>query len=392
MAATIDHPPYGRRAAAAIAGLCVLLHSAEPVAAADPLFADDFEGDLAKWELIGEQAVRIRDSADPTHGRVLELTPHGVVLALIPGSETWGPVRITGSFLFPEPRSGYFGLVYNYRRDERRADWGSVYVKNDGSYIRANPFRDGNASRLLYEERRVSLPEEDRIRAREWYPFEAEIVGRECHLYVGDRAVPDQTFALFEYDSGKIGFQPRVVGTPVWIDDVRVESIEELRYAGPPVPEVSYSRDALLTDWEVLGPFPSPRDDLERGAEVTGWRPFETDPRGAVITGRVTEYHGDRPVAYFRTVVHSDTARDAVLHFSTADELALWVDDVFHGFVYRNGYMQDDPDWNAWHDFASNPEHAGRSVPVRLDAGDSTVLIRVRAGQFASGGFFARLD
>jgi hypothetical protein len=81
-----------------------------------------------------------------------------------------------------------------------------------------------------------------------------------------------------------------------------------------------------------------------------------------------------------------------VLHVSTTDELALWVNGDFYGFVYRDGYVSSDNDWNAWWDFWRNPDHAGRRVPIELRKGENRIVVRARNGQFASGGFFARID
>ncbi len=197
-------------------------------------------------------------------------------------------------------------------------------------------------------------------------------------------------------------FQPRIVGEPVWIDNIQVTSIERLAYDGPDLPETAYEPEELITDWQVIGPLSEPSIAIERSDDATAsavvdgdprhvWRPFKTDRRGAVISARVTEYHG-RPVAYFRTVIHAESEETAVLHFSTVDEIAHWVNGRFRGFVYRDGYISGENDWNAWFDFWKNPKHAGRRVPVELRPGANQVVIRVRNGNFASGGFFVRLE
>jgi len=224
-----------------------------------------------------------------------------------------------------------------------------------------------------------------------------------CHFYVGDMTRPKVTFGLYEGSSGQVGFNPRIVGWPVWIDNVEVTSIESLSFRGPSRPEVAYEPGALLTDWQVIGPLTSPVVEIERasdpggevitvGSETQVWRDFDTDARGAVITGRVTEHDGPRPVAYFRTVLAADQAGPVELRVSTVDELALWVNGEYHGFIYRNGYMFGRRDWNAWWDFWKNPEHEGRSTSIDLAAGVNQLVFRVRNGQFASGGFFARID
>ena len=203
------------------------------------------------------------------------------------------------------------------------------------------------------------------------------------------------TFDLFEGTSGAVGFKPRIVGYRVWVDNVRVEPIDGLAYQGQPIPAIDYNPETVLTDWEVHGPVTGPILALERAepaAQTLDWRPFPTDRRGAVVSGQVTEYSGGRSVAYFRTTIHSDSDREATLHISSTEELSLFLNGRFGGFVYRDGYLTSDNDWNAWYDFGVNPDHAGRRVPIQLRKGENEILLRSRNGQFAAGGFFARLE
>ncbi len=148
----------------------------------------------------------------------------------------------------------------------------------------------------------------------------------------------------------------------------------------------------LLTNWQVLGPFSKPNESIEHLTTVANWKPFNTDARGAVITARITEYRGEKTVAYFRTQISSDTNKSAILHVTTIDELALFVNGEFLTFIYRDGYMSEGNDWNAWFDFWKNPDHAGRKIEIPLKAGQNQIVLRVRNGQYASGGFFARLE
>jgi hypothetical protein len=375
-----------------------------PVATTAQLrLADSFDGDLSSWILVGEHAIHIIDSGDPAHGPVLELDANGNVHALVKTSEQWGALRIEADILFPDDKDNYLGLIYNYQAGKARTDFGCLYIKGNGSYIRANPWYDGNASRLLYEEYRTKLEGEDSITVGRWHRIRAEVMGNACHFYVGDMSKPKITFDLFHGDEGLVGFQPRIAGWPVWVDNVIVTSIDRLSYAGPAVPAIDYEPEALLTEWEVVGPLHQPAKEIEQAGDIQGasvvisgvrhpWRPFETDRRGAVITARITEYSGERPVAYFRNLVHSETDREGTLHLTTADEIALWLNRRFEGFVYRDGYISRSNDWNVWHDFWRNPDHAGRRIPIRLRAGKNVMLIRVRNGDFATGGFFARIE
>ncbi len=381
---------------------CVLL-SCTSETAAQPRFEDDFSGDLSKWVVVGDHAIGIRESNDPAHGRVLRLDANGNVQALVRGSDQWGAVRLEADILFPDDADNYLEIVYNYEASDGRIDFGGLYIKGNGSYIRANPWYDGNASRLLYEEYMTPLEGDDAVQIDAWHHIKAEIMGNVCHLYVGDMTTPKITFDLYHGTSGMMGFQPRIVGSPVWVDNVTITSIQRLSYEGPDIPAVAYEPSRLLTNWEVIGPARKHAKQLERSGGVAGtsvvidgaqkdWRRFETDRRGGVVTGSVTQYDGAKPIAYFRAVVPSETERPAVLHVSTLDEIALWVNGRFEGFIYRDGYIDQRNDWNAWHDFWRDPAHAGRRVPIRLRRGDNVLMVRVRNGDFASGGFFARVE
>lgn len=381
---------------ACIIFLCIrfnLLHAQER-------FADDFERDLSGWQLVGAHAIQLVASNDPQHGRVMQLQPDGAVYALVKNSDKWGGVRVEGEVLFVDDGDNYLGLIYNYTQRDSRLDFGSIYIKGNGSYVQMNPWRDGNASRLLYNEYTTRLAGKDSIHVKTWRRFKAEIIGTVCHFYVGDPITPKVVFDLFERDSGLVGFKPRITGTPVWIDNI---SINRLSYQGPNIPAIHYEPDSLVTAWEVIGPLPMPVEAIERTREAAAtkiaangvthvWQPFTVDARGAVITGRITEYNSSKSIAYFRTRVHADKEKKVTLHLSTTDELALFVNGRFEGFIYRDGYVSGKNDWNAWFDFWKNPEHAGRKIPLNLKSGSNQIVLRVRNGQFASGGFFTRLE
>ena len=122
------------------------------------------------------------------------------------------------------------------------------------------------------------------------------------------------------------------------------------------------------------------------------WKSFKTDKRGAIITGRITEYEGENTIAYFRTIIESEQEQMVTLHFTTTDELTLFLNGKDFGRVYRDGYVSKGNDWNAWYDFWENPKHSGRLVKLSLAKGKNQLVIRVRNGQFASGGFFVHLE
>ncbi|HEX5133190.1 MAG TPA: hypothetical protein VFX92_11980 [Candidatus Krumholzibacteria bacterium] len=350
-------------------------------------FTDDFEKGLDRWEITGEGGAFVQESGDPVHRKVLVLRPQGDVLALVRGSDRWGSVAIEGDVRFPGPENSYLGVAYNCRRKGDRFDFGLIYIKGNGSYLLPNPHRDFNVSRLLYEEYRTPLEGDAAVRIDEWQRFKMEVVGREAHVYVGPGTTPQLTFPLFEFDSGELGLQPRSVGGDVWVDNVSVSSIDKFSYAGPARPmQFQYDPEALLTAWEVAGPMASTDDGLARDPDSypDAWRRFETDGRGAVITGRVTDYHGPDAVAYFRARVVTDVSGSAVLNISTVDDLALWVNGRFQWFIPRSDH--------AWYDFWRNPAHDGQHIPVQLMSGSNDIIVRVRGGVYASGGFYAWLE
>jgi hypothetical protein len=73
-----------------------------------------------------------------------------------------------------------------------------------------------------------------------------------------------------------------------------------------------------------------------------------------------------------------------VLNVSTIDDLALWVNGRFVWNLPRGD--------RAWYDFWRNPEHDGQHVPVQLVTGRNDIVVRVRGGVPASGGFYAWIE
>jgi hypothetical protein len=354
-------------------------------AAPATIFAADFERGLAAWELLGPTGVAIRDSGDPDHGGVLELTPNGDVVALIRGSDLWDGVRLEGDMRFPTDLDNYLGFVYRHTRHGRRQDFGLIYVKGNDGYLQVNPHRDFNVSRTIYPELRSPLTGAATVTTGQWQRFAIEVVGRAVHVYIGGAATPQLTFDGFEGERGAFGLQPRSVGGTVWVDNLRVTRQPALSYSGPPVPLPAYAPESLITAWRVAGPLAATDDRTAQRPDAPGvtWRPLATDHRGAVVTGRIVDYHGPHTVAYLRTSFTAPADGRVVLEVSTVDDLAVWLNGAFEGFVPR----QD----AAWFDVGRTPAHAGRLIPLTLRAGTNDVVLRVRGGVYASGGFVARL-
>lgn len=366
-------------------------------AAAQALFREDFEHDLSRWRVTQPQWLHIVESGDPAHGKVLQMDPGGGThsFALIRGSGKWAGVRIEGDVLFPDDSDSYMGLMYGYREREGRIDYASIYIKGNGSYVQANPRLDGNPMREVLPEFKVPLRDVSTITIGKWQHFKAEILGSTCHFYVGDMETPVLTFDFPYLSGGPIGFKPRVAGYSTWIDNISVSALTQFGYSGPPVPNPGYEPEELVTEWDVIGPFAArvaviesegyvPERSYTEGGRTCRWQKFETDRRGAVLSSRVVEFMGPRNRAYFHTTLHAEQDQEVELRFSSVDELLIWINGEFWGYMSPAGV--------AWYDFWKNPAHANRrqNPRLRLKAGTNHLLIMVNGGAYADAGFFLR--
>lgn len=362
-------------------------------------FLDNFENGLAKWELNNPAKLHIIKSGDIEHGKVLALHPGGHnVHALIRGSDELTNVKIEGDVLFPYDEHNYLGLIYNYNVRDTRVDYGCIYIKGNGSYIRVNPHRDSHVSRTLHEEYKTSLNGDSAIIIGEWQHFKAELMGSVLHFYVGDMDTPKVTFNFHEFSSGRIGFEPRVSGSECWIDNIAVSSITEFNYKGPILPShIEYKPKKLITQWQSIGPFRRRVEQIEKegfppnepvtvGNESHEWKPFKADGRGCVVGGRIIEWMSGRTYAYFYSGITSNKEQKAKLKFSTTNDLKVWLNSQYIGEIKRTQF--------AWYDFWKNPEHAGSELDIPLTKGVNQLLILERGLGFrgySGDGFYARI-
>jgi hypothetical protein len=374
---------------------CSVNDLAAQAATSESIFAEDFSHGLDQWRFPNRSGATLIDGG-AGRGMVLQLrTVDQQGYALIEGSASWGDVRIEGFASFPENQHNYLGFIYRYADNGRRIDFGSFYIKGNGSYIQANPHYDTNVGRTLHPESRVDLTGNSAVVIGEWQPFALEVVGGDAHLYAGDLEMPVYTLQGTHAARGAFGFKPRNPGARVLIDNVSARSIDGFTYRGDPIPNTTYTRDAYVTEWSMLGPLSS---NLPAGIEGTfdtaltvqddgrsmAWRPFSADHRGAVITSSVTEYRGSRRVAYFHTSIESDEGGRGTLVLSSADDLSIWVNGVFRGFFPR----QD----RAWWDSAINPEHARVRAGITLEPGTNDIVLRAAGGVYATGGFYLAVE
>ena len=352
------------------------------------LLEEGFERGLSRWIVGGAGSAGAVDLHDAggAHGQVLRLRSNGDVHALARGSEAWADVSLECDVLFPRLGDSYLGVVYGARERRGRMDFGLIYLKfGRRVYLQANPHRDYNVTRTFYPEYEAPLVEGTAVRAGEWTRIRVEVVRGVAHFYVGDLRTPAMTFPIAEPGPGRLGFQPRSVGEEVWIDNVVIRPLAQHSYQGPPRPAVPYAGEWNRLTWEVNGPLPRTDDRLALDAQAGGtWRPFALDPRGAIDTARVVDYHGPDTVAYFRTRWTSERSGEAVLRVSSVDDVAVWANGRFAGFYGR--------DSAAWFDAGTNPERPGVSIALPAVAGVNTLVIRVRGGAYAAGGLYARVE
>ncbi|MCP5054614.1 MAG: hypothetical protein GY940_46030 [bacterium] len=383
------------------------------------LFTDDFENGDSKWYFTNANKINVRDSGDSGHGKVLVLQSGGpAVYALLKGSDQWKNIRIEGEMLFPGHRHHYLGLMYNYNVKETRSDFGCVYIYGprgvaidklgtyrryrglpavdySGNVVMVNPHRDGNASRFLYSEYWTLLPQEDAIKPGTWHRFKAEIMGTVCHFYVDDMETPRVTSEFLEFSSGSVGLKPRYTGGESWVDNVKVTSIETFSYTGPPLPEGrNYKPGELVTQWHVAGPLAQRIDDIDSNGfqpdktynhqgKTVKWEPFNADPRGCVVSGRVVDKYSGKRFAYFHSEISSESDKEVAISFNTSNPLELWVNGTRAGNVR--------PSFTVWYDFWENPDHKGPSLKATLKAGKNDIMILVKGGRYGGDGFFVRI-
>jgi len=357
------------------------------------LFHEDFEADLRQWEYKEPGIAQIIKTEDSVHKSVLKLTPNKAAeCVLIKGSDKWASIVIKGEALFPTDLHDYLGIVYNLQ-EANRIDFGSIYIKGKGSYIRVNPHRDGNASRALYEEYKTALTGNAEILVNQWFTFKAEIIGSECHFYVEDMEKPKVIFKYFEYSEGKIGFKPRLVGGEVWLDNISIDQIENFSYpSSVPSSEIVYQKDQMITDWKALGPFDKRIDEVEKSennhpivfdGQDFKWTKFVTDARGCVVAGKICRYSTDQKFAYFSTDIQSKNDIQTEIQFSSLNNLHVWVNSSYVGAIEKQRH--------AWFDFFQNPDHAGNSLQITLSKGKNRIMVLVEGANYSGDGFYSHI-
>jgi len=354
------------------------------VSAQTLMFSDDFETDLRHWDLIEPALVKIVGEARSAN-HALMLTPKagGFSHVLLRGSEEYQNVRMEGRFLFPTEGHGYLGFIYNHQSSENRTDFGCVYVKSNGSYIRMSPHYDGNPSWRLYEELKINLDGAQQIQTGVWYQFRLDVISNYAHLYVNDMSTPVAEFDLFFGTKGALGLEARPGrGEPVWVDEIRVYELP----SNTDVPQEQETLASTFANWETYGGVAGTVDSTTAIPEFrdSEWRRISPDRRGAVITGRLTQFtSGDDDIVYLRAKLNvDDPPAPGWLAFSSANQLDIWLNGRYRGSVAPDSYI--------WADHATSAVHPGARLPVEPVAGENEVILRVHGDTFAAGGFFAQ--
>lgn len=369
-------------------GLAVLalagLHS---VHAAD--FRDSFDRNSSGWMPVGDAQASIV-SEPGTGNKVLELRPvrRKFSHVVFDGAGRRDAFRMTGRFLFPTEGDGYLGLLYGIRPESDRKDFGCVYVKSNGSYIRFSPHYDGNPSWRLYEELRVNLTGEKKIRVGKWYDFMIEVRDSFVSLYIDDMASPLFSTDLIDIASGLVGLEARPGrGEPVWVDDIRIHSLND--EAAPPETKSKRAQaNRPIAGWRVYGETldDDAAADPSRLSASANWSAVRPDKRGAVITARYTRLPLTVGGHYLfgASFDHAGGDSGTVLAISSANHLSVWLNGEHVGEVQPAEYI--------WSDHVTNPAHKGARLAIRPLKGRNELLIVEDADRFAGGGFFITLD
>ena len=400
--------------------MIIVIGFSVPFLAQSRYFQDDFEKGLGKWDMVNADKIEIIDTNDPKHGKALCLYAGGeAVYALIKGSDGWTDIKVEGDVYFPWYTVAYMGLIYNYQVRGPRTDFGSVFIlgpfgeginpyfKNMwsrlesppdfmGNIIWVNHHRASNASRNIYGEYWVTLTDKTKaVKPGQWGHFKAEIVGPACHFYVTDMETPMITSNFFEFSSGRVGFKPRFAGAEVWIDNIKVTPLEELSYKGPSIPAgVTYKPEELLTHWKAVGPFSRRIREIETNgyqpdksypdrSQTYKWEPFESDPRGCIVTGKLTNRFSFQLFVYLYTEIENDSPapKDVAFEFSTTNPLVLWVNNKQVGDISNQSYC--------WYDFRENPGHKGEKLKATLEPGKNRIMVLDMGGNYGGDGFYA---
>ncbi len=346
------------------------------------LLEEDFESGLERWSLQPPARFEVLEEPGSTN-KVLQLNPqrHEFAHVILEPSRQWRDVRLEGRFLFPTEGDGYLGFIYNYQESPGRTDFGCVYVKSNGSYVRISPHYDGNPSWRLWEEYRFDLEGDRRIRVGAWHDFRLDVRGHAAELYVDDMSTPAASFDQFPHRWGALGLEARPGGgEPAWVDDLRVTRLE-------PSAEPS-AAEPLDAHWEILGPYPAAEERLLDAPELPdeGWRPVAEDSRGMLVTGGVTQYRsGDDSVAYLRRRFDVAEPGEAPswLAVSSANRLDVWFRGYFRGTVAAERFV--------WSDYLTSARNPGARLSLLPVVGQNEILIRVDGDRFAGGGLFIDL-
>lgn len=361
-----------------------------PASAIEGTIQENFESGLLDWVTKSQKHVEIiKEPGKNNH--VLQLTPMNKRAArtdtIYKPSSQWQNFSMTGRFLFPDEGHGYLGFIYHYREGKQRTDYGVLYVKSNGSYVRASPHYDGNPSWRLYEEFRKDLTGPQKIVTGKWHQFKFEVIAGTASLFIDNMEQSVLDFDMFNNEFGAIGFEARPGrGEKVWIDDLQ---IQEAALKASTINLESISYDSNLR-WQVQGPFSESQNDGNNAPQLKeqDWRTIEPDKRGLINTGRLTQSDsGNKNILYLRTqfqIQNEGETKPSWVAFSSANNLDVWFRGFFRGTVGSERLV--------WSDFLSNPEFPGARLSLIPRKGKNEIILKVYGDKFAAGGFFAALE
>ncbi len=220
----------------------------------------------------------------------------------------------------------------------------------------------------------------------EWNHVKLVISGKQMRAYVNNMVRPTLEVPMLEGNtsSGAIAFDGQVIISDLKIKRNSVEGLAPEAGIDPTISDPRYVRK-----WHVSEPITTAKN-IDFNYEYipkaeTKWSDISAERRGLVnLTRRFGGIQGRR-IVWLKATIHSDRARDKMIHLGFSDEVWVIINDA-PLYIDKNLYntpMAKQPDGRC------SIENSSFNIPLK--EGDNQLMIGV-ANFFYGWGIVARLD